>query len=96
MPTRKPITVPRAIAHLLRVQSAMLGSTSRSLRLVFSAPAPFCSAPASTSPRPNRPIAAGRKSMPSIISMMPKPKRASPEMMSKPTIASIRPNTMLM
>ncbi len=34
--------------------------------------------------------------MPSIISGMPKPKRASPEMMSKPTIASMSPNTMLM
>ena len=41
-------------------------------------------------------MATGRKSMPSIISGMPKPKRASPEMMSKPTMASMRPNTMLM
>jgi hypothetical protein len=34
--------------------------------------------------------------MPSVISMIPNAKRASPEMMSKPTIASISPSTMLM
>jgi hypothetical protein len=45
---------------------------------------------------PNRPIATGRKSIPSISSGTPKAKRGSPETMSKPTIASIRPSTMLM
>ncbi len=45
---------------------------------------------------PKSPIATGRKSTPSIISGMPKAKRASPDTTSNPTMASINPSTMLM
>ena len=72
-PMRKPSAVPRAMAQRLRAQSAAVSITSRmpyrALRIRMSV---TCSAPTSTSPSPKSPMATGRNSTPSSISLKPK------------------------
>ena len=83
-PIRNPITVPRAMAHLLSAQSFKEGSRP----LIFSTTGLIISnsAVSKTSAMAKSPMATGRNPIPSIKSGIPKVNRSTPLTGSIPTV----------